>query len=527
MAVQTDAGASASQTVCAGFDNCQRRGYAHQGYKAAKSKMYWNMYAGVNCTNYVAYRMIQAGGSVKRPAQLKPGRGNAEYWGGSFGYNQTPMVGSIAWWKANVKGAGSAGHVAYVEQVVSPTQIVVSESNYGSEFDWRRITKTAGAPWPSGFIHYRDVPLRATANPTVAGTAKVGVPLRATSGAWSPAGSYRYQWYASGVAIAGATATTFTPGAAQLGRALQVRVTASRASYVSGAATSAATKPTAAGTRTVTAAPTISGTAQVDQVLTVNPGSYAPTPSSVALQWLADGVAIPGATGTTFRPAQAVAEKRLSVRVTTASPGYTTLTTTSAPTAPVLAPDITVARPGGVQGRHLVGETLIADPGVLAPRDAKATYVWMRDGVPMPAFTAKTYVVKPLDIGRQISVRVQLTRPGYRSKALVLGPVQGVKAPSRVKIKVANRKARTALVKVIVSTADSRRPNARVWVKMMGRKHLVRLVRGVGKIRITGLRPGLRGLVALYVGDARTTRVRTKLRVEVRAAQQHRRHRPR
>jgi hypothetical protein len=50
---------------------------------------------------------------------------------------------------------------------------------------------------------------------------------------------------------------------------------------------------------------------------------------------------------------------------------------------------------------------------------------------------------------------------------------------------------------------------------MQGRKHLVRLVRGVGKIRITGLRPGLRGLVALYAGDARTVRVRTEVKVAV------------
>lgn len=523
VAATTDAGAAASQTLCQGFDNCQNRGYAHQGYKTAKSKMYWNMYSGVNCTNYVAYRMIRNGGSATRPTQLRTGKGNAEYWGPSFGYNQTPMVGAIAWWKANVPGAGSAGHVAYVEQVNSATDIVISESNYGSEFSWRRITK-AGGPWPSGFVHYKDVALKATAAPTIVGAAKVGVALRATTGAWTPTGSYSYQWYAGGAAVAGATAATFTPTAAQVGKAIQVRVTAARASYVSAASTSAATGATAPGTQAVVAAPTITGTAQVDQTLTVSTGSYTPKPTSVAVQWLADGAAIPGATATTFTPRQELANKRLSVRVTTATAGYTTLVTTTAATGPVLAPDITVAQPGGVEGRLLVGEQLTADVGVLQPRDAQATYVWMRDGQPMPAFTARTYVVKPLDIGKKISVRVQLTRTGYRSKALVLGPVGGVRAPASLRVKFANGRAGEAWVKAIVRTPDSRQPSGDVWVKLQGKRHLVHLTRGVGKIRVTGLRAGRPALVALYTGDARTTRVRTTVKVTVKGARSAKKH---
>jgi surface antigen len=516
-AAQTDAGATATVTLCVGFDACQSRGYAHQGYKTAKSKMYWNMYAGVNCTNYVAYRMIQAGGSATRPSQLKPGKGNAEYWGTSFGYNQTPMVGSIAWYKANVPGAGSAGHVAYVEQVISPTVIVISESNYGSEFSWRRISKTSG-PWPSGFVHYKDVALKPTVVPAISGTAKVGVTLRATTGTWSPAGAYTYQWFAGSTAIAGATAATFTPAAAQLGAVIRVRVTASKTSYVSAFSTSVGTKATAAGTQVVLTQPSISGTAQVDQDLTLDPGSYSPKPTRYAVQWLADGQPIAGATGTTYHATQDDAQKRLSAQVTTVTAGYTTLVTTTPETDPVLAPDITVAKPGGVEGKLLVGERLTADPGVLKPSDAKATYTWMRDGVAMPAFRGRTYVVKPNDIGRTISVQVQLTRSGYRSKSLVLGPVGGVKAPAKVTVKVATRKARQALVKVVVTSPDSRRPSAGVWVKMQGKKHFVRLKKGVGKIRITGLRPGPRGLVVLYSGDGRTTRVKTSLKVKVLGA---------
>ncbi|SFB76313.1 CHAP domain-containing protein [Nocardioides terrae] len=521
-AVQTDATRVAtSEFICKGFDSCQGKGLSHQGYKTAKSKMYWNMYSGVNCTNYVAYRMIRAGGSATRPAQLRPGRGDATYWGTSFGYNSTPMVGSIAWWKAGTNGGGSAGHVAYVEQVVSATEIVISESNYGSEFDWRRIRK--GGPWPTGFIHYKDVTLTATAAPTIVGAPRVGATLGATPGAWSPAATaYRYQWYAAGVAVPGATGSTFTPGPAHVGQGISVAVIAGRASYVTGIAGTAPTAATAPGTQTVTTAPAIQGTAQVDQTLSLSVGSYNPRPTSTAVQWLADGVPIPGATAVTLRLTQDLGNKRIAARVTTASPGYTTLVTATAPTGPVQAPDIRVATPGGIRGRLLVGETLTADPGVLQPADAQATYVWMRDGTPIPGATAKTYAVKPRDIGRQISVRVQLSRSGYRSKALVLGPGREVKAPVDMRLKVAARAARQAWVKVIVKTPDSRQPAGSVWVKMQGRKHRVRLVRGVGKVHLTGLRPGFRGLVALYVGDARTMRVRKALKVQVRAVSSHR-----
>ena len=92
--------------------------------------MYWRMYSGHNCTNYAAYRMVQ-----ERPAQLRPwtGSGNATNWGTSMSrdHQRHPAVGSVAWWKAGVYPAGSAGHVAYVEKVVSANEIIVSHGQLG------------------------------------------------------------------------------------------------------------------------------------------------------------------------------------------------------------------------------------------------------------------------------------------------------------------------------------------------------------------------------------------------------------
>ena len=50
--------------------------------------------------------------------------------------DQVPNVGAVAWWGRYSNGSGSAGHVAYVEKVVSPTEIT-----------WKM--EKAYAPYPS------------------------------------------------------------------------------------------------------------------------------------------------------------------------------------------------------------------------------------------------------------------------------------------------------------------------------------------------------------------------------------------
>ena len=144
-----------STYLCSGYAGCQAAGYGHAGYRQASSTMFWRMYAGHNCTNYVAYRLIQSGMPDVRPWS---GSGNASNWGVAMApiTDQTPTVGSVAWYKPHVTPAGlGSGHVAYVEQVISDTEIIVSEDYWGGDFYWRRITKTGGG-WPSGFIHFND-----------------------------------------------------------------------------------------------------------------------------------------------------------------------------------------------------------------------------------------------------------------------------------------------------------------------------------------------------------------------------------
>ena len=88
--------------------------------------------------------------------------------------DQTPMVGSVAWWDAG-DGVGSSGHVAYVEKVVSNRKIVISEDSWSGDFHWRSISKRGGG-WPTGFIHFDDRAVRATEQPSITGDPAVGYP---------------------------------------------------------------------------------------------------------------------------------------------------------------------------------------------------------------------------------------------------------------------------------------------------------------------------------------------------------------
>jgi 5-hydroxyisourate hydrolase-like protein (transthyretin family) len=77
-------------------------------------------------------------------------------------------------------------------------------------------------------------------SPTVTGKPQLGSTLTAAPGSWSHAGAiFGYQWLASGVPVPGATGRTFAPTAAQAGKQMSVRVTATKAGVEGGEATSA------------------------------------------------------------------------------------------------------------------------------------------------------------------------------------------------------------------------------------------------------------------------------------------------
>ncbi|WP_134740973.1 family 78 glycoside hydrolase catalytic domain [Nocardioides sp. 503] len=80
--------------------------------------------------------------------------------------------------------------------------------------------------------------------PQVSGPARVGSTLTSTTGSWNTKGlGFARQWLRNGSPIAGATGPTYKVGAADVGRRLSVRVTATKAGKAPGVSTSTATAP--------------------------------------------------------------------------------------------------------------------------------------------------------------------------------------------------------------------------------------------------------------------------------------------
>lgn len=77
--------------------------------------------------------------------------------------------------------------------------------------------------------------------PVISGTAQVGKVLKSSTGTWTGATSFVYKWAGNGAGIAGATASTYTPVAGDVGHALTATVTATGAN----GAASATSAPTA------------------------------------------------------------------------------------------------------------------------------------------------------------------------------------------------------------------------------------------------------------------------------------------
>jgi len=80
----------------------------------------------------------------------------------------------------------------------------------------------------------------AKVRPKISGSTIVGRSLVATKGAWTPVATYtyRYQWLRNGVAVRGAVAASYKVTKADKGRTITVVVTAARAGYATGIATS-------------------------------------------------------------------------------------------------------------------------------------------------------------------------------------------------------------------------------------------------------------------------------------------------
>ncbi|MEA5119321.1 MAG: hypothetical protein VB036_17125, partial [Propionicimonas sp.] len=232
---------------------------------------------------------------------------------GSWG----PAPVSLAYqWLRNGKEITTATASSYVLTAADLGARIAVEVT-GSKAGYPSVTKASAT---TAAVTAAAAPV-AKVKPSISGTPAVGKTLTAKPGSWSLAGlTFSYQWLRDGKAISGATKPGYTVVSADVRAKLAVRVSAVRAGYATGTATSATV--VAGKALTATPTPKVSGTAKVGKTLKLKAGSWKPSKVTLAYQWLRDGAAIKGATKASYKLVRADAGHQVSVRVTGSKSGY-------------------------------------------------------------------------------------------------------------------------------------------------------------------------------------------------------------
>ena len=213
-----------------------------------------------------------------------------------------------------------------------------------------------------------------------------------TTGTWAGTATITYarQWKrcnsvgGSCTNISGATGTTYTLVAADVGSTIKLTVTATNGvgNTAADAATTAVVAPLPPAN---TALPTITGTAQDGQTLTSTTGTWnGTTPLTYSRQWRrcdsagANCTDISGATATTYTATSADVGSKIRV-VVTATNGAGSANATSAATASVTAvAPVNTAAPT-ITGTAKEGELLTASPGTWSgTTPITYTYQWQQ-----------------------------------------------------------------------------------------------------------------------------------------------------
>ncbi|MCW5951149.1 MAG: hypothetical protein KIT69_02680 [Propionibacteriaceae bacterium] len=171
-----------------------------------------------------------------------------------------------------------------------------------------------------------------------------------------------------------------------------------------------------------TAPPTVSGVTEVGATLSAIAGTWSPEPTGFAYQWLRDGQAIEGATGSEFALTAADVDQKISVIVAATLDG-SSVSAESAAAGPVVKSKLSNLVLPAIAGTAKVGSTLTVSDGTWSPAPSKLTYQWLRNGLVLGGATTNQYTLTPADLGAWISVHVTASAAGSESLSAITEPV--------------------------------------------------------------------------------------------------------
>ncbi len=255
--------------------------------------------------------------------------------------------------------------------------------------------------------------------PTIAGTPRQGSTLLAVPGQWTPTpDSFHYQWFRDGTPDHSSSDAIFSLRPEHAGSSYSVQITAVKAGYHLGTATSA---PVLVPMEDFTSAPPpeIAGRAKVGEVLSVNTGEWAPEAHLLRIEWYRSGVHIRDALGMkTYTLTGRDTGHTITAAVTAYRAGYNALTRVSKATAAV-APGPPDAGLPHIVGSPRVNHVLSISPGTNTRFDlwgygmGPLRFQWYRSGTLITGAAGDRYKVQPADIGHRLTAKLTATNVGY------------------------------------------------------------------------------------------------------------------
>lgn len=307
-----------------------------------------------------------------------------------------------------IDGATATTYLVDANDAGTRLSVTVTGSLTGYQQESRTSAQTTVVP---------GLTFTAAPTPSISGKAKVGSTLIAKVGTWAPSpDQLSYVWKRSGVAIDDASSSTYLLGPADAGKTITVTVTAKKVGYTLTSKTSKATSKVAKGSLT-TVVPTVSGTAQVGEKLSVEAGTWAPEGVTLTYQWYRSGRSIKGATGSSYTLTGSDYKKKITAKVTGSALGYSSASKTSKATAKVIAGVLTLGT-ATISGTAQVGQKLTAVPANWAPQPVGYTYQWYRSGKAISKATKSAYTLAASDLDKTITVKVTVHKTGYTTASV-------------------------------------------------------------------------------------------------------------
>ncbi|HEX4010693.1 MAG TPA: hypothetical protein VHX62_11815 [Solirubrobacteraceae bacterium] len=362
-------------------------------------------------------------GTAQRTATLNASSGSWSGVGDVLAYQwQRSTDGGTTW--TNIAAATTAAYTLAVADESDNVRVLVTATN---------LDATVSAPSAPSAAIATDPPVNAQV-PTIVGAPSLGGTLTAAPGTWSPLGAaYTYQWQRGDATdgytdIAGATGSTYTTVAADVGENIQVVVTATNPDG-SGAATSAPTQTVQQPPVNLVAPSAPTGTLMNGSVLTPDTGSW-DSPVTFAYVWLrCPGTATsvsagctPVSNASTYTLTVNDIGYEMAVTMTATSVGGST-TANSALTGVVAGQPLTDGTPPSISGNPQPPNTLYANPGSWSVALSTVNYQWERcapDGVSACSVVAADtahYTLSAADDGHTIVLIADVTSPGRTGTA--------------------------------------------------------------------------------------------------------------